>query len=105
MRCQLVFQSSDARQLRGTSYAGSMSVTLGARSASAPPPPAHAVGIAAGFDANSAKSASGTALPTHDSSEVLPGSPVLADASARSPGRSRSRNSPMPPRTTPAVVR
>src|SRR6185436_11644171 len=40
----LVVQSSEARQLRGTSNFGSMSETAGAFSASRPPPPTQVVG-------------------------------------------------------------
>src|ERR1700681_118295 len=44
----LVVQSSDARQLLGTSYDGSISATNGARSASTPLSPTHCVGIVLG---------------------------------------------------------
>src|SRR6266566_2908024 len=60
----LVFQSSDARQLLGTSYDGSMSVTAGALSANTPLPPMHWVGTAPGSLANSDQSGVGTAAPT-----------------------------------------
>src|SRR5205823_350633 len=100
---------TDARQLRGTSYPGSISVTDGARSASTDPEPVegptHCVGIAVGSAAKRVQSGSGTAAPTHDSTSVLPGSPAPADASASRLGRSRSRNSPTPPRSTPMVLR
>ncbi len=86
-----------------------MSVTDGARSASPPfasdAAPAHALGIVDGSSRKLRQSGSGTAAPTHDSIVVPPGSPAPAFASASTPGRSRSRNSPMPPRTTPIVVR
>src|SRR5687767_5971898 len=100
-----VFQSSDARQLRGTSYAGSIRVTAGARSPSAPLPSRHCVGIDEGSASNSDQSADGVAEPTHERFDVPPGSPVAPDASARISGRRRSRNSPMPPRITPVLYR
>src|SRR5687768_8706303 len=95
---KLVLRSSEARQLLGTSYAGSMSVTAGALSESAPLPSRHWDGMLPGLLENNDQSGVGIALPTHDRTEVAPGSPVAADASARIPGRSISRNSPIPPR-------
>src|SRR6478672_9880101 len=101
----LLFQSSDARQLLGTSYDGSISVTDGALSASTPLPSTHCVGMEPGSAANSDQSGVGTAAPTQFSDSVPPGRPVDADASDRIPGRSRSRNSPMPPRIVPDMLR
>jgi hypothetical protein len=101
----LAFQSSDARQLLGTSYDGSISVTAGARSARTPLPSRHWVGIAEGCAEKSDQSGVGTAVPTQLRMDVAPLSPVAADASATSSGRSRSRNSPMPPLIVPAIVR
>ena len=98
-------QESDARQLRGTSYDGSMSATLGDRSASTPPPPTHSVGAEVGFAMRSVQSGTGTAEPTHESDRVLVPSPVRARASATRSGRNKSRNSPMPPRITPIGFR
>ena len=98
-------QSRDARQLRGTSYDGSISVTDGARSASTPLPSRHCVGMTSGFETKLDQSAEGTAAPTHERTVVPPAKPVAADASARIPGRRRSRNSPMPPRITPTWLR
>src|SRR6476660_4095596 len=62
----LVDQSSDARQLRGTSYDLSISVTGGDVSANSPLPSRHVVGIFVGSLAKSEKSAAGTADPTHE---------------------------------------
>src|SRR5690348_12370052 len=101
----LVVQSSDARQLRGTSNFGSINVTAGARSASTPPPPTQAVGTADGDASNALQSGIGVAAPTQESIEVPPGSPVAPEASASMSGRRMSRNSPTPPRITPYGLR
>src|SRR5688500_15766189 len=100
-----VFQSSDARQLRGTSYDGSIRVTAGDLSPSAPLQSRHWVGMEVGSESKSDQSAEGVADPMHWRLDVPPGSPVAPDASARMSGRSRSRNSPMPPRITPVLYR
>src|ERR1035437_1667941 len=101
----LPFQSSDARQLRGTSYDLLISVAGGASSARAPLPSVHCVGSEPGSLRKRDQSGVGTAVPTQESDCVLPASPVRDRASARMSGFSKSRNSPMPPLITPEVLR